>query len=150
MSDSRRNSNQPVYLDPTDATAVALFQRNIQGEIVMLNLLRLREQADYTDFPNLAPPEPISGQAAYDAYIAHTLPFLRETGGDLLYLGKGGDYFIGPEQQGWDLAMLVRQKSLEDFIAFASNEAYLRGVGHRTAAVYDSRMLPLETVTTPG
>ena len=140
------DQSDPCYLDPTDANAVALFQRGITGEIVMLNLLRLREEADYSQLPELAPTKPISGREAYDAYIQHTLPFLQATGGDLLYLGKGGDYFIGPEHQGWDLAMLVRQNSLDDFIAFASDEAYQKGIGHRTAAVYDSRILPLETL----
>ncbi len=132
-----------TYLDPTDATAVALFGRNIEGALTMLNLLRLRETADYSDFPELAPATPISGRRAYELYMDHTLPFLHASGGQLIYIGDGGDYFIGPEGKGWDLAMLVRQNSVEDFIAFASNEAYLAGVGHRTAAVRDSRILPL-------
>ena len=137
-----------TYMDATDANAVALFQRGISGEIVMLNLLRLRDTADYSNHPELAPDNPITGAEAYDRYIKHTLPYLNETGGDLLYLGKGGQYFIGPESEGWDLAMLVRQNSLEDFIAFATHEEYLKGVGHRDAAVYDSRILPLETLPT--
>lgn len=132
-----------VYLDPTDATAVALFGRQIDGPLTMLNLLRLRDTADYADFPELAPAAPISGREAYDRYIAHTLPYLEATGGELLYLGDGGEYFIGPEGEGWDIAMLVRQASVDDFIAFATNEEYLAGVGHRTAAVWDSRILPL-------
>ncbi len=132
-----------TYLDPTDATAVALFGRQSAGPLTMLNLLRLREVADYTGFPELAPQGSISGHEAYDRYIAHTLPYLEATGGELMYLGDGGDYFIGPEGEGWDVAMLVRQASVEDFIAFATNEAYLAGVGHRTAAVWDSRILPL-------
>ena len=132
-----------TYLDPTDATAVALFNRDIEGPLSMLNLLRLRETADYGEAPELAPPNPISGRRAYERYMDHTLPFLHASGGELIYIGDGGDYFIGPEGEGWDLAMLVRQNSVEDFIAFASNEAYLAGVGHRTAAVWDSRILPL-------
>jgi hypothetical protein len=39
--------------------------------------------------------------------------------------------------------MLVRQRSINDFIAFASNKEYLEGIGHRTAALEDSRLLPL-------
>ena len=122
---------------------MALFGRQIDGPLTMLNLLRLRDTADYADFPELAPAAPISGREAYDRYIAHTLPYLEATGGELLYLGDGGEYFIGPEGEGWDIAMLVRQASVDDFIAFATNEEYLAGVGHRTAAVWDSRILPL-------
>jgi hypothetical protein len=40
-------------------------------------------------------------------------------------------------------AMLVRQSSIASFFAFASDEAYLAGIGHRVAAVRDSRILPL-------
>jgi hypothetical protein len=64
-------------------------------------------------------------------------------------MGVGENYLIGPEGQGWDLVIMVRQKSLEDFLSFASNDAYLKGVGHRTAAVWDSRMLPLVDAVLP-
>lgn len=116
----------------------------------MLNLLRLREIADYTTHPELAPPALISGREAFDKYVEHTLPFLLESGGELVYLGTGGDYFVGPPNQGWDMAMLVRQGSVESFIAFASNDAYLAGIGHRAAAVWDSRILPLAEIETRG
>lgn len=39
--------------------------------------------------------------------------------------------------------MLVRQSSPAVFMAFASNAEYLAGIGHRTAALEDSRLLPL-------
>ena len=135
------------YLDPTDQTAMALFSREFSGPVTMLNLLKLRDWADYSDTPELAPEEPVTGRQAYDSYIQHTLPYLRETGGELVYLGEGGNYFIGPEGEGWDLVMLVRQNSVEDFLSFATHEEYLKGIGHRTAAVSDSRILPLADVT---
>jgi hypothetical protein len=132
-----------TYLDPTQEAGRALFMRGIKGPVVMLNLLRFRETADYAATPNLAPLRPISGAEAFKLYIGHTLPFLKESSGELLFLGDGGPYFIGPETERWDLAMLVRQASLESFVAFASHPAYLEGLGHRTAAITDSRLLPL-------
>ena len=45
--------------------------------------------------------------------------------------------------------MLVRQKSSQAFIAFASDRAYLAGLGHRTAAIEDSRLLPLTALPAP-
>ena len=50
-----------VNLDPSDESARALFRRGIEGPVTMLNLLRFREWADYSGFPELAPPQPISG-----------------------------------------------------------------------------------------
>ena len=51
---------------------------------------------------------------------------------------------IGPEDERWDMAMLVRQNSVTSFLAFASHDAYRAGLGHRTAALEeDARLLPL-------
>jgi len=109
----------------------------------MLNLLRFRGTADYSATPELSPETPISGRQAFQRYIDHTRPFLHESGGELVFLGEGGPFLIGPPDERWDLAMLVRQRSLADFLAFSRNEAYLAGIGHRTAALQDSRLLPL-------
>jgi len=130
-------------LEPTMEAGRALFLRNPQGPLVMLNLLRFRETADYAGHPNLAPPTPITGAEAFERYIAHTLPFLTASGGELLFLGQGGPFLIGPEAERWDCAMLVRQSSLRSFMAFNENPAYLAGLGHRSAALEDSRLLPL-------
>jgi hypothetical protein len=132
-----------VYLDPTDENVGQLLTRRISGRVVMLNLLRFRDQADYSSCPELAPPSPISGSAAYDIYVRHTLPLLTASGGSVELYATGGHNFIGPPDERWDLVMAVRQSSVEDFFAFASNAEYLAGVGHRTAAVEDSRIIPL-------
>jgi hypothetical protein len=132
-----------TYLDPTPEAGKALVMRRISGSVVMLNLLRFRAWADYSASPELAPHEPITGAAAYQRYMEHTLPFLKQSGGEVLFLGQGGDFLIGPPDERWDAALLVRQRSVSDFIAFASNPEYLAGIGHRTAALEDSRLLPL-------
>jgi len=131
------------YLEPTREAGAELFKRNIPGEVVMLNLLRLKETADYSHNPELAPEKPISGREALQKNIDHTLPYLEESGGELLLLGDGGEFFIGPGDEQWDVVMLVKQGSVESFFAFASNSAYLAGTGHRTAAILDSRFLPI-------
>jgi hypothetical protein len=132
-----------AYLEPTQDSGRSFMMRGIRGELVMLNLLRFRETADYSASPELEPDTPISGSGAYAIYIEHTLPHLRESGGDLEFIGDGGNYLIGPPDERWDVAMLVRHRSVESFMSFASNEAYLAGMGHRLAAISDSRLLPL-------
>lgn len=131
------------YLEPTLEAGKTLLQRQIVGPVVMLNLLRFRPIADYSATPHLAPAKPISGEAAYRLYVEYTLPHLEKSGGSLVFLGKGGNFLIGPTHERWDLAMLVRQSSVSDFLAFAANQDYLTGMGHRTAAIEDSRLLPL-------
>ena len=79
------------YLEVTQEAGAALFARNIVGEVVMLNLLRFREMADYSASPELKPGKLISGREAFQKYVEHTLPFLRESGGDVVFLGDGGN-----------------------------------------------------------
>lgn|SRR5512135_3927715 len=135
------------YLEPTQESGRAFFMRGIAGEVVMLNLLRFRAVADYSTAPELAPDEPISGEAAYRLYMTHTMPHLEISGGRLLFYGRAGHFLIGPNDERWDAAMLVAQSSAAAFLAFASNAEYLAGIGHRSAALEDSRLLPLEEVS---
>jgi hypothetical protein len=50
---------------------------------------------------------------------------------------------IGPVDEHWDAIMLVRQSSVSSFMDFESNKEYMKGIGHRTAALEDSRLLPI-------
>ena len=87
------------FLEVSQEAGAAFFSQNIPGPVTMLNLLRFREVADYSAHPELMPDEPISGAAAYQKYIDYTMPFLKENGGDLVFLGKGGKYLIGPQEE---------------------------------------------------
>lgn len=133
-----------TYLSPTQEAGRDFILRGIKGHVVMLNLLRFRDVADYTASPELEPEKTISGKDAYQKYIDHTLPFLRASGGEILFLGEGGKYLIGPGDERWDAVMLIRQNSVESFLNFESHEEYQKGIGHRTAALEDSRLLPIK------
>ena len=136
-------TDRTTYLEPTQEAGRHFFSQGIQGPVVMLNLLRFRAVADYSTAPHLAPASPISGQAAYALYMKHTLPFLERSGGRVVFQGRGDQFLIGPADERWDAAILVEQANPASFLAFASDEAYLAGIGHRTAALEDSRLLPL-------
>ena len=131
------------YIEPSQRAGMRFMQRGLEGSIIMLNLLRFADIADYTTHPELTPEVPISGTEAFNHSIEHTLPFLRESGGKVMFLGVGGAFLIGPEDERWDFVMLIRQNSAQSFLAFASHQDYLAGIGHRTAAIEDSRLLPM-------
>jgi hypothetical protein len=131
------------YLEVSQSAGRDFMMRGITGPVVMLNLMRFHEIADYSASPQLAPEAAISGHDAFMRYYDHTLPFLQASGGEVLLLADGGPWLIGPPAERWDMAMLVRQASVEAFIAWNSDAAYLAGIGHRTAALADSRLLPL-------
>ena len=64
------------FIEVSQEAGAALFARNIPGEVVMLNMLRFRNEADYSANPELMPSDPISGAEAYQRYMDCTLPFL--------------------------------------------------------------------------
>jgi len=137
------SSRPQAYLEPTHESGREFFSRGTTGPIVMLNLLRFRTTADYSATLHLAPQTPITGEDAYRLYMEHTRPYLEKAGGSVLFVGRGGKFLIGPAEESWDAAMLVRQASAAAFLAFATNQEYMSGMGHRVAALEDSRLLPL-------
>jgi hypothetical protein len=134
------------YIDATDENGRLVFGRGIEGPVVMLNLLRFAEIADYSAFPELAPRESISGAGAYRRYMAHTTPFLHAAGGSVRFIGEGGHPLIGPTDERWDLVLLVNYPELGRLVAMSGNADYLAGIGHRTAALEDSRLVPLVAI----
>ncbi|MDX8365647.1 DUF1330 domain-containing protein [Cytobacillus sp. IB215665] len=146
---SAKNTKTIRYIEPSQRAGMRFMQQGYEGSIIMLNLLRFRDIADYTANPELASEVPISGAEAFNRYIEHTLPFLRESGGEVMFLGDSGEFLIGPEDERWDLVMLIRQSSVQSFLAFSSDQDYLAGIGHRTAAIEDSRLLPMTELPIP-
>ncbi len=114
-----------------------------KGPVVMLNLLRFREKADYTNLESLKPAEEISGREAYKLYMKFTKPEIERVGSRLIFYGASKDFLIGPTTESWDAVLLVEHPSVEKFMEFAENENYLKTAGHRTAALEDSRLLPI-------
>ncbi|MEL6650534.1 MAG: DUF1330 domain-containing protein [Bacteroidota bacterium] len=131
------------YINATRDAGIAFVKRQIKGEVVMLNLLKYRETADYAESPELAPETPISGAEAYRLYMKFTTPLLEKAGASVLYAGKAGGHLIGPEEEDWDLMLLVKHKSVDAFLAFANDPEYQKTAGHRGAALLDSRLLPI-------
>ncbi|PWN65015.1 DUF1330 domain-containing protein [Chryseobacterium phosphatilyticum] len=134
------------YLTPTFEAGKHLFLKNIQGSVINLNLIKLKQEADYSEYPHLKPTEKISGWDAYFKYIKEAEPFLRASGGEIILIGKGDQFLIGPQDEQWDICMLIRQKTVADFFNFEQDENYMKITGHRIAAIEDSRLLPLEEV----
>jgi uncharacterized protein (DUF1330 family) len=132
-----------MFISPTPESIQALLSRKIEGPVTMLNLLRFRDVADYSDSPDLGPDDPISGEEAYAIYSAHTLPHLAAVGGTVVFAGEGGSLLIGPEQARWDRVLLVQYPNLGAFLEMTQDPDYHKGAGHRTAALEDSRLLPM-------
>jgi uncharacterized protein (DUF1330 family) len=106
--------------------------------VVMLNLLRFREQADY---PENYPAEPCTGAEAFGRYGQAVAPLLESRGAGSIWQGRQAAMLIGPQDKDWHLAVLVRYPSAKAFLDMATSEEYLAIMAHRTAALEDSRLI---------
>ncbi|MEL6697944.1 MAG: DUF1330 domain-containing protein [Bacteroidota bacterium] len=133
-----------AYIEATQDTGKRFYQAfHDKGKVVMLNLLKFKPVANYRQFPHLQPKQEISGWEAYQLYMDATIPLLEKAGSKVLFFGKSRHFLIGPEAEQWDTVILVEHPSVARFMAFAQDEDYLQTVGHRTAALADSRLLPI-------
>jgi len=132
------------YIHPTQESGKKFFKDySGKGKVTMLNLLKFKAIADYTGHEDIKPKNNITGKEAYNLYMTYTAPLLEKAGSKLSFIGTAGDFVIGPENEAWDLMLLVEHESVEKFIAFTEDPEYLKTGGHRTAALADSRLLPL-------
>lgn len=113
-----------------------------KGRIVMLNLLKFKSKADYANLESIKPQKDISGKEAYKIYTDNTLLELNKLGSKILFYGASNNFLIGPESEKWDAVLLVEHQSVQTFMKFAESKIYLKNVGHRTAGLEDSRLLP--------
>lgn len=129
-------------IEPTPDRLARLLAESDEGAIVMINLLRFRDRAEY---PSGFAAEPGSGREAYQRYGRHVLPMLHGVGGKIIWSGAAKMVVIGPGEESWDEAVLVQYPSRAAFFSMVTSEAYQKIVGHRTAALVDSRLIATKT-----
>jgi len=106
--------------------------------LVMINLLRYRERAQY---PAGAGADPCSGREAYGRYAAVALQKVASVGGRIVWMGRVAASVIAPEGEEWHDAVLVEYPSRKAFLAMIALPDYQAAVLHRTAALEDSRLI---------
>ncbi|TBW54314.1 DUF1330 domain-containing protein [Marinobacter halodurans] len=108
--------------------------------VVMLNLLRFREDAAYAEEDNEAP---CSGREAYARYSKLALAQLSKVEAQPEWVGEAMVPVIAPEDEDWDEVLLVRYPSAQAFLSMVSDPEYQAIVHHRTAALVDSRLIAM-------
>ena len=128
-----------IELNPDDlAAASATFPADVP--LVMINLLRFREQAQY---PGPSDLEPCTGRAAYfDRYVPAFAKTVEPIGAtELLFAGDVVARLVGPPDELWDAVALVRYDSFAVFRRLVTDPAYLdQAEPHRSAALADWRL----------
>ncbi len=125
------------YSTFTKEIFAAFRANNREGPVHMLNLIRLRDQADYPD-GHVA-----SGKEAYNAYSEGSAPAFAKLGGRIVWRGQFEQTVIGPEEENWDICFIAEYPSVESFVEIIRNPEYREAARHRQAAVADSRLIRL-------
>ncbi len=120
--------------------------------VVMLNLVRYNERADYggrTDLPAC------SGQEAYLQRYAPAFNAVAAaegvTGIQVLYLGSVAAALAAPDGEHWDNIVLVQYPSFAAFRAVTESAKYATdALPHRKAALADWRLIATNQITRPG
>jgi uncharacterized protein (DUF1330 family) len=123
-------------IDPSADQVRALRDDGPEGPVVMLNLLKFRETADYG--PDSSEPA-MSGIAAYRHYQrAFTQTVGDVSQAEVLYDGPVNQVFIGvagTAETDWDKVLLVRYPSRAHFLAMMAAPGYRDALKHRYAGL---------------
>ncbi len=97
----------------------------------MINLLKFKARTD---------DDRATGEERYLEYSKKVMPFLKESGGKILYMGKSYPTLIGPLEECWDHVVLIKYGSITEFMQMIQSEGYPHQI--RSSALEDSRLIP--------
>ena len=123
-----------VDLIPTDAQIAELLERSGDGPVVMLNLNRYRETAQY----EAGHPDADAGLSGRDAYLRYGIVALEAVtalGGRILWKTDARMVAVGTEADGWDEVVAVWYPDTGAFLRLVEHPGYLEAHAHRDAAL---------------
>ena len=123
-------------------TLMQEYAENNDEPIVMVNLMQLRDTAQYED--DSAPT--CSGSEAFERYKKESAEVRNESGAKLIWSGRAQLMPIGPSEKAWDMVALVWYPNAQAYLNMKATEAYQVAHGHRRASLHDSRLI----MTTPN
>ena len=125
---------------PTTTQIQTMMNDGPKGPMVMVNLLKYREKADYAADCDEAT-QNLSGLEAYHRYGAVALKCVGEAGGGVVWAGAQSFVFIGGSEQDWDEVVCVRYPSRQAFLGMIARPDYLAATYHRDAGLVRTALL---------
>ncbi len=135
-----------TYIDSDKKAYDAMLELPVDQPLDMLNMIRYKDKAVYEEGSEFAKKN-WTGEQAYAEYRRHSSPVARRVGSSVAYVGAPQLTVIGPEYEKWDSIFIIRYPNLKSFQALLSDPEYKKHAFHRSAAVADSRLIRLESVT---
>ncbi len=109
--------------------------------VVMINLLRFKQQAD-------GPEEGMSGEEAYRRYGIKMREFVESKGGRFIWIGRIDSQVIGEGGEGFHAAGLVEYPSRKAFLEITSDPYVREDIGAYREAGLESQWLLAATEMT--
>jgi len=120
----------------------AMQEAGPDGPIVMVNLLKFREKAQYADGRD---PD-LSGRDAYHRYGTAVVPLLHGVGGRVIYTGDVTLLTLGRAEELWDEVALAEYPNRAALLKMSTSEEWRAIAVHREAGL--AGQLNIETVPT--
>jgi uncharacterized protein (DUF1330 family) len=112
-----------MSITPNPDQFVDYVNSDLDGEVVMVNLLKFKSAADSGDG---------AGSDAYGRYGDAVRTMIAEQGGTIVWIGQPRHVFIGdPEANDWDAVAVVSYPSRQAFVDMVSTPAYAEAHTHR-------------------
>jgi hypothetical protein len=132
----------------SDAVVAAAAALPAEQPVVMLNLLRYRDQAAYDD-PTTQPA--CTGQQAFQAYIEAFLQYNDPAEFSIVFQGSAQAQLAGLPGEQWDAVALVEYRNIGVFRRWVESDFYTSQVAPiRRAALADWRLLLLTRPSIPS
>jgi uncharacterized protein (DUF1330 family) len=125
-------------LKPTGEQIKALVNSELDGPVVMLNLLKYAERAT-----GAAAASGITGEQSYEKYGEEMQSRLAAVGARLLWRGRADSVVIGTDADDWDEVLLMEYPSRKAFLEMTSQKDFEKTSEHRTNALADSRLIAM-------
>ncbi len=126
---------------PTDSQqSEKMREAGPEGPIVMVNLLKFKEKAEYEDGRETD----LSGREAYLLYARSVSKLITEFGGRVLFVGDVTYLMLGKVEDLWDEVALAEYPNRGALVAMASSDAFQKIAVHRKAGL--EGQLNIETV----
>ncbi len=129
-------------IEPLLEEFLVFLQTPVATPLVMINLLKYRERAEY---PAGFDAEPCSGRDAYGRYGAVAVEKLAAVGARIVWMGTVDGCPIAPKDESWDDVAIVEYPSRQAMLEMISMPDYQASTVHRTAGLENTRLIATTT-----
>ena len=116
---------------PNKEQMAGFFEGDINSPILMVNLLKFKEKAEYEDGRD----NDLSGKEAYMIYAMEVQEHLKKIGGEMVFGGEIIRLMLGEVEDLWDSVAIARYPSRKAMLEMIMDPDYQESEKHRSAGL---------------